>query len=169
MKVIYDPETDTLSVHLSDATVADSDELRPGMILDFDAEGHIVTLKILDASRHMTVPPKEGLGRLATYRLVFSVNGYSCCNVTPCCGPRKICQRSLAAGSHPRRATSSAWLRGDRGRSEAVTKASDCRSRFRFLRAMLSPVGWRASAARDLWPQSSALFEGVKPTFSTAC
>jgi uncharacterized protein YuzE len=57
MKVIYDPETDTLSVHLSDATVADSDESRPGMILDFDAEGHIVALEILDASRHMTVPP----------------------------------------------------------------------------------------------------------------
>jgi uncharacterized protein YuzE len=57
MKVIYDPQTDTLSVYLSDAAVADSDESRPGVILDFDANGGVVGLEILDASRHLPVPP----------------------------------------------------------------------------------------------------------------
>jgi uncharacterized protein YuzE len=57
MKVIYDPQTDTLSVHLSDTAVADSDESRPGVILDFDADGGVVGFEILDASRHMPVPP----------------------------------------------------------------------------------------------------------------
>lgn len=57
MKIIYDPQTDTLSVYLSDAAVADSDESRPGVILDFDANGGVVGLEILDASRHLPVPP----------------------------------------------------------------------------------------------------------------
>jgi len=57
MKVIYDPQTDTLSVYLSDAAVADSDESRPGVILDFDANGGVVGLEILDASRHLPMPP----------------------------------------------------------------------------------------------------------------
>ena len=59
MKVIYDPQTDTLSVHLSDAVVADSDESRPGVILDFDANGKVVGFEVLDASRHMPVPPTD--------------------------------------------------------------------------------------------------------------
>ena len=61
MKVIYDPQTDTLSVHLSDAVVADSDESRPGVILDFDVNGGVVGLEILEASRHMRVPPTVDL------------------------------------------------------------------------------------------------------------
>ena len=61
MKVIYDPQTDTLSVHLSEAVVADSDESRPGVILDFDANGGVIGLEILDASRHMPVPPTVDL------------------------------------------------------------------------------------------------------------
>jgi len=42
MKVIYDLQADTLSVHLSDAVVADSDESRPGVIRDSDANGGVV-------------------------------------------------------------------------------------------------------------------------------
>lgn len=61
MKVVYDPQTDTLSVQLSDAAVADSDESRPGVILDFDAKGGVVGFEILDASRHMPVPPTVDL------------------------------------------------------------------------------------------------------------
>ena len=61
MKVIYDPQTDALSVHLSDAVVADSDESRPGVILDFDANGGVVGFEILDDSRHMPVPPTVAL------------------------------------------------------------------------------------------------------------
>ena len=61
MKVIYDPQTDTLSVHLSDAVVADSDKSRPGVILDFDANGKVIGFEVLDASRHMPVPPTVAL------------------------------------------------------------------------------------------------------------
>ncbi len=61
MKVIYDPQADTLSVDLSDAVVADSDESRPGVIRDSDANGGVVGFELLDASRHMPTPPTVAL------------------------------------------------------------------------------------------------------------
>ena len=55
MKVAYDPKTDTLTVILRNAaTVAESDEDKPGVILDYDGEGNLVSLEILDASQRVT-------------------------------------------------------------------------------------------------------------------
>ena len=55
MKVLYDSKTDTVSVILKvDARVVESDEVRPGVILDYDQEGQVVSLEILEASRRVT-------------------------------------------------------------------------------------------------------------------
>lgn len=55
MKVSYDSRTDTLSVILKDnASIAESDEDKPGIILDYDAGGDLVSLEILDASQRVT-------------------------------------------------------------------------------------------------------------------
>ena len=56
MKVRYDPEVDVLSIVLSDAPVEESDEAKPGVILDYDKNGNVVGLEILDASRRMGNP-----------------------------------------------------------------------------------------------------------------
>jgi uncharacterized protein YuzE len=50
MRICYDPETDILTVRLSERQIADSDEPKPGVIVDFDADGHVVSFEVLDAS-----------------------------------------------------------------------------------------------------------------------
>jgi len=56
MKVNYDSQTDTLTVILRDAPVAESDETRPGIILDYDGAGNLISLEILDASKRVEEP-----------------------------------------------------------------------------------------------------------------
>jgi uncharacterized protein YuzE len=55
MKVFYDPHADTLNVILRDnLAVHESDEDKPGIILDYDKEGNLISLEILDASKRVT-------------------------------------------------------------------------------------------------------------------
>lgn len=54
MNVIYDPETDTLSIIFRKTKVSESDELREGIIIDYGHDGKIVSIEILDASEQVT-------------------------------------------------------------------------------------------------------------------
>lgn len=56
MKAIYDPKTDTLTFILRNDPIKESDELKEGVIVDYNKEGHIVSIEILDASLHATKP-----------------------------------------------------------------------------------------------------------------
>ena len=59
MKVSYNQQSDILSVILrDDVAVAESDEDKPGVSLDYDTEGNLVSLEILDASRRVTEAQK---------------------------------------------------------------------------------------------------------------
>ena len=53
MKTIYDPDADALYVRFADAAVVDSEEVSEGVVLDFDAEGRIVAMEVLEARRHL--------------------------------------------------------------------------------------------------------------------
>ena len=56
MKVIYDEDTDTLSMLLSEGKITESDEEKPGMIIDYDENGNVVSMEILDASQRVSQP-----------------------------------------------------------------------------------------------------------------
>jgi len=56
VKVKYDPEVDVLTILLSDTLVEESDESKPGVILDYDSAGNVVGIEILNASKRMGDP-----------------------------------------------------------------------------------------------------------------
>ena len=56
MKVLYDKVTDTLSIILRPGKVAESDEPRPGLILDYDKGGRLVSIELLDPSEQVKGP-----------------------------------------------------------------------------------------------------------------
>jgi uncharacterized protein YuzE len=54
VKATYDVRTDTFSIIFkSDVEVAESDEDKPGVVLDYDRDGNLVSLEILDASKRI--------------------------------------------------------------------------------------------------------------------
>ena len=56
MKVTYDPEVDVLRIIFRNAPIEESDEDKPGVILDYDAEGNLVGLEVLNASQRVENP-----------------------------------------------------------------------------------------------------------------
>lgn len=56
MKVKYDEEVDVLRIEVSDAPVEESDEDNPGVILDYDKDGNIIGMEILNASKKVQNP-----------------------------------------------------------------------------------------------------------------
>ena len=58
MKVKYDKEVDVLYITFSDNKIVESDEDKPGIVLDYDKSGLIVGIEILDASKNMNNPAK---------------------------------------------------------------------------------------------------------------
>lgn len=52
MKIHYYPETDSLYIDLADSVSVDSQEVRPGVVLDFDANGRLVGIDLDQASQH---------------------------------------------------------------------------------------------------------------------
>lgn len=51
MKIQYFPETDTLSVWFASGPSADTEEIGPGAVVDFDAEGRVIAIEFEDASK----------------------------------------------------------------------------------------------------------------------
>ncbi|MBI5189613.1 MAG: DUF2283 domain-containing protein [Nitrospirae bacterium] len=56
MKIIYDPENDIIDLILGAGEVAESDEIREGVIVDYDSDGKVVSIEILDASEKVSDP-----------------------------------------------------------------------------------------------------------------
>ena len=56
MKVTYDSEVDVLRVFFRDTAIEESDEDKPGVIFDYDKDGNLVGLEVLNASQRIENP-----------------------------------------------------------------------------------------------------------------
>jgi len=56
MKISYDPEVDVLRILFSSQDIEESDEDKPGVIIDYDKEGNIVGIEVLEASKRVDPP-----------------------------------------------------------------------------------------------------------------
>ena len=58
MKIKYDKETDIVYIRFIEDVIAESDENKDGIIIDYSKEGKIVGIEILNASRKLQEPGK---------------------------------------------------------------------------------------------------------------
>ncbi len=56
MRVRVDQQADAVYVNLTDRTIKDSEEVADGIVVDYDDEGRIVGVEILDASKRTEDP-----------------------------------------------------------------------------------------------------------------
>lgn len=56
MKVFYDPEVDVLRILFSNHPIEESDEDKPGVIIDYDKDGNLVGFEVLEASKRIENP-----------------------------------------------------------------------------------------------------------------
>jgi uncharacterized protein YuzE len=54
MKTSYDPAIDALYVRFAETPIEGSEEVAPGIILDFDAEHRLVAIEVLNARSKLT-------------------------------------------------------------------------------------------------------------------
>ncbi|MBE9193654.1 DUF2283 domain-containing protein [Gloeocapsopsis crepidinum LEGE 06123] len=51
MKAHYDPQADALAINWGDAAIEESEEVEPGVILDYDKDGNVIGVEVLNASK----------------------------------------------------------------------------------------------------------------------
>ncbi|MDI3542765.1 MAG: hypothetical protein PWP57_368 [Candidatus Atribacteria bacterium] len=56
MRLRVDRKNDAVYFRLSESTIVDSEEIQPGLILDYDDKGNVVGIEILGVSK--IVPPE---------------------------------------------------------------------------------------------------------------
>ncbi len=69
IKAHYDSEVDALAIKWGDAPIEESDEVEPGIILDYDENGLVVGVEVLDASKKIrnlsAFPSNQSVGILS--------------------------------------------------------------------------------------------------------
>ena len=55
MRLSYDPDTDSLYIHLNDHPGTDSNEVSAGVVLDFDKNGGLVGIDVQHASKNADI------------------------------------------------------------------------------------------------------------------
>lgn len=55
MRIKVDQKSDTLYFRLEESAIAESEEVQPGVILDFDARNNVVGIEVLGMSKRVPV------------------------------------------------------------------------------------------------------------------
>jgi uncharacterized protein YuzE len=53
MKIHFDTEADALYLRLNDAPIEESEEIYPGVVLDFNAENKVVAIEVLNVKSQL--------------------------------------------------------------------------------------------------------------------
>lgn len=56
MKIIYSADVDIVRILFRDGLIVESNEAQPGVIFDYDQDGRVVGIEILNASQQMHNP-----------------------------------------------------------------------------------------------------------------
>jgi uncharacterized protein YuzE len=71
MKIEYDKEVDALYIRIQEKDIARTQEVSDGINLDFDGEGRLIGLEVLDASKRY---PSSDIFNLSTENLILHEN-----------------------------------------------------------------------------------------------
>jgi uncharacterized protein YuzE len=66
MKIEYDPKADAMYIRMRAGTASESDEIRPGLVIDFDADGKVLGIEMLDVSLRTDNPRELSLSLVGT-------------------------------------------------------------------------------------------------------
>ena len=53
MRLHYDEKVDALDLRLDDSTIVESEEVKPGIVLDFNTAREVVGIEVLDLKRRV--------------------------------------------------------------------------------------------------------------------
>jgi uncharacterized protein YuzE len=59
MRLRIDKETDALYLRLDDAKIIESEQVAPGVIVDFDSKNRVVGLEVLNVSQRVPKPKRS--------------------------------------------------------------------------------------------------------------
>ena len=59
MKLEFDPEADAVYLEIADADVERSEQIKPGVVIDYDIDGNVVGVEVLYVSKRTRAPLKQ--------------------------------------------------------------------------------------------------------------
>lgn len=59
MKIEFDPVADAMYIQLAEGEVEKTEEIKPGMVLDYDKQGNVLGIEVLYVSKRSSLPLKQ--------------------------------------------------------------------------------------------------------------
>lgn len=59
MKLEFDPEADAVYLEITPADVERSEQIKPGVVIDYDIDGNVVGVEVLYVSKKAHAPLKQ--------------------------------------------------------------------------------------------------------------